>query len=435
MFRFKNKEVNEFKICIFICLIFFLLPLINSDITSINSGGGDEIAVTPGKYIEGFFSCFPETCATLGVSCNNWSNSCGTIINCGTCDSGFTCTAGTCVEDETSGDTGDTTTTTTGSSGGGGGIVVSTTTKQGNIVVSSPELSISATEGVREEREVGLKNEGEEPILVTIEIIGEELKKILTLEENQILLKPNEEIKLKLIINSGSGKIITEINPLNYRVLSEYNKNDITNLKTNVNTNKIEFLAEPSEEEPEIIKNRLLVGKILIKYSGLVKEIPVVIGLKSENFLFDVSVSLSNQFKKISPRENLSAQFNLIEVNINKKVDVVATYIIKDFEGNKYYEESETFSLLGEKNYIKEIPTENLGEGKYVLGFEIVYPGAFAVSSVTFDVQEEKIIGFDFNYTYLLILGLIILLILIIIFAIKIFKTKKKLKKKIKRKI
>ena len=53
-------------------------------------------------------------------------------------------------------------------------------------------------------------------------------------------------------------------------------------------------------------------------------------------------------------------------------------------------QESETFSVLGEKKYSKEFATQQLLPGKYVLSLEIVYPGAFAISSAQFQVVEKK---------------------------------------------
>src|SRR3989344_5525196 len=92
---------------------------------------------------------------------------------------------------------------------------------------------------------------------------------------------------------------------------------------------------------------------------------------------------------------NLVAQVNLLEVgSISEQIDVVANYFIKNYIGNSYLEESETFSVTGSKEYTKEFFTENLPPGTYALGVEIVYPGAFATSSVQFEVVERKGITF-----------------------------------------
>jgi hypothetical protein len=80
------------------------MPTIQADVISLNPGGSEEFAVTTDRYIEGFFFgdleeivCVPDTCASLGYNCGSWGDGCGGTLDCGTCGSGYTCTAGTCV--------------------------------------------------------------------------------------------------------------------------------------------------------------------------------------------------------------------------------------------------------------------------------------------------------------------------------------------------
>jgi len=44
-------------------------------------------------------SCIPETCSFLGKQCGNWSDGCSGSLNCGGCDSGYSCDNGVCIED------------------------------------------------------------------------------------------------------------------------------------------------------------------------------------------------------------------------------------------------------------------------------------------------------------------------------------------------
>ena len=350
-------------------LMFFLVfsvLTINADIVSINSGGSDEIIINSNNYIGGFFSCIPDTCTSLGYSCGTWTENCGLILNCGSCSSGQTCSSGNCIA--TSGAT-----TTTPSVGGGGGGATIGTIEKIELTVNPPELSISVIENVEETRQIKIKNIGSKSISVSIEIIGEDLKKTLTIIKNKTLLKPNEEKTLELKINSKEKKLVT--------------------------------------------------GKILMKYSGFVKEIPIIIGSKSKNFLFDISIYLSDAFRNILIGNKLKAQLNLIQVNNKGKVDVVANYVIKDFEGNNYYKESETFFVLKEKSYVKEFPTQDLPPGKYALGFEISYPGAFAISSTTFNIKEKTKLN---NLNIFMLISILIFILIIIFIIIKIKKQNKK---------
>jgi hypothetical protein len=81
---------------------------------------------------------------------------------------------------------------------------------------------------------------------------------------------------------------------------------------------------------------------------------------------------------------------------------VVASYIVKDFFGATYLEESETFYVLGSKDYEKEFTLPELPPGKYILGLEITYPGAFATTSAQFQVAPPF---WSFNTTTLIIVG------------------------------
>jgi hypothetical protein len=120
-------------------------------------------------------------------------------------------------------------------------------------------------------------------------------------------------------------------------------------------------------------------------------EVSAEINIASANFLFDSSLAIADRFKHLSEGKKLTFQVNLAEVGVQKdKVDVVATYTVKDFGGNSFLEESETLSVQGQKEYTKQLATQHLPPGKYVLGLELVYPGAFATSSAQFEIVPKQ---------------------------------------------
>jgi len=47
-------------------------------------------------------ACVPDTCQSLGRECGGVSNGCGGSLSCGSCQSGYSCTAGDCIKDPVS---------------------------------------------------------------------------------------------------------------------------------------------------------------------------------------------------------------------------------------------------------------------------------------------------------------------------------------------
>jgi len=268
-----------------------------------------------------------------------------------------------------------TTTTTSGSSGGGGGGGATTSLelkKLPNLIVVPSNLNINAILGKEEEREIVVSNNGD------------------------------KALSLSVILEGFGGNVI--VTP--------------------------SFLSlAPGEEKTVILKisaeeRGLMTGKVRFRSGNeIVAESSVVVNVMSENFLFDSSISLSRSYRTISLGENLIAQIDLKQVGPKEKVDVVANYIIKDFAGNSYLEDSETFYVLGEKSFTKEFHTANLPPGKYVLGLEIVYPGAFATSSVQFEVLEkEPLTSKLLEGDLIIVLGLsiaIIVIAVVIVWALR----------------
>ncbi|UCD03362.1 MAG: hypothetical protein JSV63_01875 [Candidatus Aenigmatarchaeota archaeon] len=60
------------------------------------SGGGSSGGGSSGGGSGGGNPCKPTTCANLGYSCGSWPDGCGGTLQCGTCQGGFACSAGTC---------------------------------------------------------------------------------------------------------------------------------------------------------------------------------------------------------------------------------------------------------------------------------------------------------------------------------------------------
>ena len=224
-----------------------------------------------------------------------------------------------------------------GGTGGGGGGATRVKEQELEITINPKALAVDLLVGEKEEREVKIKNISKVGRDINIVVGGEDIKGIVKINVNSMFLGVGEEKS---------------------------------------------FMVEIDDAE-----NGLLTGKIVLTSGSLSEEIPVVINVKTENFLFDVQISVLDRFRTVLAGDALKAQVNLLQVGHRDKVDVLVNYIIKDFEGKSYLEESETFFVLEAKDYVKEFPTHNLEPGSYIIGLEVLYPGAFATSSAQFEVQ------------------------------------------------
>ena len=132
-------------------------------------------------------------------------------------------------------------------------------------------------------------------------------------------------------------------------------------------------------------------GRILARADEIEKEIPVIIESITEKVLFDAKLDIPAAYAVVSPGGTLRSQITLLNIGAPEKVDVIATYLIKDLRGNIIYQETETFAVEKQASFVKsfKIP-KGLEEGSYVAIMEVRYADSFAVSSQLFEVKEKK---------------------------------------------
>ena len=191
----------KYKFLIAFLFVFFTLlfisKTINADIISLNSGGNENIAITPDAYIEGFFSCVPQTCSQVGVSCGNTVEQCGLTLDCGSCASGFTCTAGACVSEGAGGG---------GGGGGAGGSVAA------NIIFDPEEFNINLAINTNVEEKIIVTNLGNSEL--SLSVSQQNLDGLIFLSDNLIELGIGESKTIDVVFIALSqtgiftGKII-----------------------------------------------------------------------------------------------------------------------------------------------------------------------------------------------------------------------------------
>ncbi|HLD87594.1 MAG TPA: hypothetical protein VJB12_06055 [Candidatus Nanoarchaeia archaeon] len=132
-------------------------------------------------------------------------------------------------------------------------------------------------------------------------------------------------------------------------------------------------------------------GEVRAESGNLTRSLDVLLDISSGSSLFDVSLDIPSQYKRIQPKEKLLAQITLFNVGAAQSVPVQVTYLIKDTKGSVISEESEEFLVDGERSYVHEFETQELEFGKHLASIEIRYGTSFAVASDTFMVAPKAI--------------------------------------------
>ena len=193
-----RKRVLLMVFLLIISAINFSFNFVSADVISLNSGGGDEYAVTVDRYIEGFFfgeeiACVPDTCLSLGYECGTWDDGCGGTLNCGTCSSGYSCTSGICVAEGTT----------------PGGDEITPTT---NILVEPLTFNINMLISTNVERTISVTNL--ESYTITVSVSQFNLDNLVILNQTSLTITAGQKVELKVIFvapsqpNTYTGKII-----------------------------------------------------------------------------------------------------------------------------------------------------------------------------------------------------------------------------------
>jgi len=128
-------------------------------------------------------------------------------------------------------------------------------------------------------------------------------------------------------------------------------------------------------------------GKIIIGD----KEILVSLNIRTKLLLFDSNIIILNKDYKVPSGQKLKTQVTLIPLGDKERLDVTLNYVIKDYNGKIFLEESETVLIEEQMELQKNFNTGMLPLGEYVIGVELVYPNGIAISSARFEIVEKKL--------------------------------------------
>ncbi len=200
------------------------------------------------------------------------------------------------------------------------------------------------------------------------------------------------------------------------------------------------FELAPNEEKSLKIffksKNRkpgIYIGNLKISFNKELQKIPIILEVQSKEVLFDSNVNLFLKDGKIIPGEKLVSEIKIFDLaNIGRR-NVELIYFVKDFDERTIISESENVIVDGKLDYSKSIILpEKIRVGDYVLGVAIKYKESISTSSVYFSIVREKSDFILQGWVSFFAILFAILFIALIILLIYSFFSKDKLMKELK---
>jgi uncharacterized membrane protein len=154
----------------------------------------------------------------------------------------------------------------------------------------------------------------------------------------------------------------------------------------------------------------LYLGKISVKANGLEKEIFVLIEIESKAALLDVRAEILKEYKEILPGEEILSEIRLFNLGGEGRQDILMEYIIKDYDENRIFKETESLAIETQITFVKRIYIpEGTNIGRYVLYVRAIYDEEVSSASDNFKVVSKKITTQEKIY-----IGMMLILIAII---------------------
>lgn len=226
------------------------------------------------------------------------------------------------------------------SSGGGGGGSIALAKK--DFTIDQNLIKLMLKQGQSLTKIVNIRNTGNAILKFTI-TIPSGLSKVLSMPEQLFTLKPGEE--KELILNF---------------ITTETTLPDVYN------------------------------GKIKIKADGIKKEIPTIVEVESKRVLFDTSLDIVADNRRVKPGEELSAQITLFNLQRIGTTDVEMFYFIKDQDGKIITHTKEIVTVDDQASFTRTFRIPNdLADGDYILIIQARYDGDVGTASELFEVSKR----------------------------------------------
>ena len=199
----------------------------------------------------------------------------------------------------------------------------------------------------------------------------------------------------------------------------------VENVLAAVSLSEHEFtLASRESKEIEVgfstlgVDYGVYLGTLKISSLDVVKRVPVVLEVQSEEVYFDSNLELFPKGESFYPGEKITSEIGIFDLaNVGRK-NVELSYFIKGFDNGELVFESETLIVDKQLDISKSLDLpENVRKGDYVLGVVLKQGDSVGTSSIVFGIVDENEVdvvggsGFNivivaFGVLFLLFLGL-----------------------------
>ena len=187
--------------------------------------------------------------------------------------------------------------------------------------------------------------------------------------------------------------------------------------------NKISVLFN-AQPEPGIYSGYLTIEARTTDNVNITKKVQIVFVINSEHRLFDVSLTVLPEYKKIFAGQPVYSQIDLYNMGLTKEpIDVKLIYEIqevRDYNGNVIAASSESIAVQTKISTVRRlIVPQSTKPGEYLFTVNVSYDGSSAFSSDSFLVEKST------NLTWLYLLLALLILILAVLYFIREKRNKK----------
>lgn len=187
---------------------------------------------------------------------------------------------------------------------------------------------------------------------------------------------------------------------------------------------KTVFLTFTASEDAE---PDVYTGKVIFETQYTRKEIPTIYEVRSKKALFDVSLNIPAEYKRIGPGEDVFFQVTLLNLEEIGSVDVELEYTIKDFEGNTIKILNEIAAVENQASFSKRISlAEDISFGDYVVAVRAKFGSTVGTASDVFSVVDINEVTLSPLYTRFFLWGIILIIIFLIIIIYELRKRRLK---------